>query len=63
MPYFNQCGVDGLIVKKRPGTMAIVNNQQAPRLAQLTTDVFTALFARPQPHTAHLADDQSTRVQ
>jgi transposase len=23
---FNQCGVDGLIVKKRPGRMAIINN-------------------------------------
>jgi len=32
---FNQCGVDGLIVKKRPGRMAIINGQQAPELAQL----------------------------
>jgi len=32
---FNQCGVDGLIVKKRPGRMAIINEQQAPKLAQL----------------------------
>jgi hypothetical protein len=35
VPYFNQCGVDGLIVKKRPGTMAIIDDQQAPQLAQL----------------------------
>jgi len=27
---FNQCGVDGLIVKKRPGRMAIIKDQQAP---------------------------------
>jgi len=32
---FNQCGVDGLIVKKRPGRMAIINNEQAPELAEL----------------------------
>ena len=32
---FNQCGVDGLIVKKRPGRMAIINDQQAPELAEL----------------------------
>ena len=35
VPYFNQCGVDGLIVKKRPGTMAIIDDQQAPQLVQL----------------------------
>ena len=29
---FNQCGVDGLIVKKRPGRMAIINNQQASEM-------------------------------
>jgi transposase len=33
--YFNQCGVDGLIVKKRPGRMAIINDQQATELAEL----------------------------
>ena len=60
---FNQCGVDGLIVKKRPGTMAIINDQQGPLLAQLATDVFAVLFARAQPHRAHLAYDQSTLVQ
>ncbi len=32
-------------------------------LAQLATDVFAALFARSQPHRAHRADDESTRVQ
>jgi len=32
---FNQCGVDGLIVKKRLGRMAIINDQQAPQLAPL----------------------------
>ena len=32
---FNQCGVDGLIVKKRPGRMAIINDQQASQLADL----------------------------
>ena len=32
---FNQCGVDGLIVKKRPGRMTIIDDQQAPELAQL----------------------------
>jgi transposase len=32
---FNQCGVDGLIVKKRPGRMAIINNEQAGELTQL----------------------------
>ena len=32
---FNQCGVDGLIVKKRPGRMTIIKDQQAPQLAQL----------------------------
>ena len=95
--YFSQCGVDGLIVKKRPGRMAIINDQQAAQLAQLidepqqaqrsfwtakafhgqwfmaqtqnhqlaqlTTDVFAALFARSQSHRVHLADDQSTLVQ
>jgi hypothetical protein len=35
VPYFNQCGIDGLIVKKRPGKMAIINDQQAPELAEL----------------------------
>jgi transposase len=35
MNRFNQCGVDGLIVKKRPGRMAIIGDQQAPQLAQL----------------------------
>jgi len=32
---FNQAGVDGLIVKKRPGRMSIMTDQQAPELAQL----------------------------
>ena len=43
---FNQCGVDGLIVKKRPSTMSIIDDQQAPELAQLASDVIAALFAR-----------------
>jgi len=43
--------------------MAIINDQQAPQLAQLATDVFAALFARPQPYRAHLAYDESTLVQ
>jgi transposase len=32
---FNRCGVDGLIVKKRPGRMTIINNQQASELTDL----------------------------
>ena len=32
---FNQAGVDGLIVKKRPGRISIITDQQAPELAQL----------------------------
>lgn len=32
---FNHAGVDGLIVKKRPGRMNIITDQQAPELAQL----------------------------
>jgi transposase len=32
---FNASGVDGLIVKKRPGRMAIINGQQASELAEL----------------------------
>lgn len=32
---FNHSGVDGLIVKKRPGRMAIINHEQADQLAQL----------------------------
>ena len=32
---FNQCGVDGLIVKKRPGRMTIINGQQASQLTDL----------------------------
>ena len=32
---FNASGVDGLIAKKRPGRMAIINGQQACELAQL----------------------------
>ncbi|WP_155325413.1 COG3415 family protein [Desulfosarcina ovata] len=31
---FNQSGVDGLIVKKRPGGMAIINGQQADVLTK-----------------------------
>ena len=60
---FNPCGVDGLIVKKRPGTMTIMAQTQNHPLAQPATDVFAALFARSQPHRAHLANDESTRVQ
>ena len=30
---------------------------------ELVRDVFAALLARSQPHRAHLANDQSTRVQ
>jgi hypothetical protein len=33
VPYFNQCGVEVLIVKKRPGRMTIINDQQASQLA------------------------------
>jgi len=29
---FNRCGVDGLIAKKRPGRMTIINDQQASQL-------------------------------
>ena len=32
---FNPCGVDGLIVKKRPGRMTMIKDQQAPQLVQL----------------------------
>lgn len=32
---FNECGVDGLIVKKRPGRTAIIRDQQAEELAEL----------------------------
>jgi len=32
---FNRCGVDGLIVKKRPGRMTIINDQQALQLTEL----------------------------
>ena len=32
---FNHAGVDGLIVKKRPGRMAIINDQQASELTDL----------------------------
>ena len=32
---FNCCGVDGLIVKKRPGRMTIINDQQALQLTNL----------------------------
>lgn len=32
---FNQSGIDGLIAKKRPGRMAIINNRQATELAEL----------------------------
>ncbi|MEJ2392870.1 MAG: IS630 family transposase [Gammaproteobacteria bacterium] len=32
---FNRCGVDGLIVKKRPGRMTIINDQQAWQLTNL----------------------------
>ena len=32
---FNHSGVDGLIVKKRPGRTTIINDQQAPKLVEL----------------------------
>ena len=32
---FNRCGVEGLIVKKRPGRMTIINDQQALQLTNL----------------------------
>ena len=32
---FNCCGVDGLIVKKRPGRMTIINDEQASQLTNL----------------------------
>jgi hypothetical protein len=32
---FNHCGVDGLIVKKPPGKIAIINDQRACELADL----------------------------
>jgi transposase len=32
---FNRCGVDGLIVKKRPGRMTLINGQQAMHLTDL----------------------------
>ena len=32
---FNRCGVDGLIVKKRPGRMTIINDQQTLKLTNL----------------------------
>jgi hypothetical protein len=35
VPYLNHCGVDGLIVKKRPGKMAIINDQQTLELTDL----------------------------
>jgi len=35
---FNRCGVDGLIVKKRPGTMTIINGQQAMELTDLNEE-------------------------
>ena len=35
---FNQCGVDGLIVKKRPGRMTIINDAQASELTNLIGD-------------------------
>jgi transposase len=38
---FNRCGVDGLIVKKRPGRMTISTDQQAVEL--------TDLIDQPQP--------------
>ena len=41
---FNQSGVDGLIVKKRPGRMAIINQEQADQLAQLLAGPQKALL-------------------
>jgi len=46
--HFNQCGVDGLIVKKRPDFdygQCLMAQTQNNQLAQLATDVFAALFA------------------
>ena len=63
MPYFNQCGVDGLIVKKRPGTMATIDDQQAPQLAQLATQVLAAIFARFKSDRTNMAYDENTLVQ
>jgi hypothetical protein len=31
----NQCGVDGLIMKKRPGRITLINDQQASQLTHL----------------------------
>jgi len=51
---FIQCGVDGLIVKKRPGTMTIIDDQQAPELAQLIDEPNKPddAFGPPKPFTA-----------
>jgi len=40
---FNHSGVDGLIARKRPGRMAIINGQQAVDIANLTVtgSIFT----------------------
>ncbi len=35
MQYFNRGGANGLIIKTRPGTVAIINDQQAPDSAKL----------------------------
>ena len=61
------------IGKARPGRMTIINNQQAPQLAQLidepqqlaqlATDVLAAVFTRSQPYRTHLAYNESALVQ
>jgi transposase len=48
---FNDCGVDGLIVKKRPGRMTIINGQQARQL--------TDLIDQPQQAQRPFLDRQS----
>ena len=48
---FNRCGVDGLIVKKRPGRMTIINGQQARQL--------TDLIDQPQQAQRPFLDRQS----
>jgi hypothetical protein len=50
----NQCGVDGLIVKKRPGTMTIIQDQQTPQLVQLIHEPQqpSEAFGLPKPFMA-----------
>ena len=61
------------IGKARPGRMAIINDQQAPQLAQLidepqqlaqlATDGLADVFTRSQPYRTHLAYNESALVQ